>query len=180
VLLVLGGSALLGWWRQQPPEGQLVLAIASLMTVGSGIGLIVLIQVYRKRKRALAWRRAMAHWARSTRSDQEPNQHSAGQLSPRELEQFAARIHNAMGYRVIHTGRSGDHGVDVKLVSPDGKLELVQCKQWKKPVGEPEVRDLFGAMGHERAVRCFIWAPGGFTHAARRWATGKSIVLADN
>lgn len=67
----------------------------------------------------------------------------------------------------------------VRLISSKSEVELVQCKKCHKPVGEPEVRNLAGAMVHENAVRGFILAPGGFSQSARRWAIDKRIVLAD-
>ena len=57
-----------------------------------------------------------------------------------------------MGYRAQRVGETGDHGVDVMLINPKSQKEIVQCKQWNKQVGEPVIRDLFGAMMHEGAV----------------------------
>lgn len=181
VLLIGGGLSLARWWREQPPEGQLIVGIGTVMALGAGIGLIVLVQVERQRKRRLAWQRATADWISSRQTGRVPAYYSTEHMGAAELEKFAAQVYAKMGYRVTHTGRSGDHGVDVKLTRPDGQIELVQCKQWKnRPVGEPEVRDLYGAMMHLHAVRGFIWAPRGFTTAARRWCQGKPIVLADS
>jgi restriction system protein len=100
-------------------------------------------------------------------------------LTPGHLEKFAAQIFKQMGYQVKHTGRTGDHGIDVHMVNPTGQVEIVQCKQLNKPVGEAVVRELLGVIKHEKAVRGFIFAPGGFTQEARRWAKGEPIVLAD-
>jgi HJR/Mrr/RecB family endonuclease len=172
--------AALGFWQRLSPEGQVYLAVLVVFTLVCGLGALIMLRLYVQRKRSMAWQKAMRHWSQNTKSGWTPTFRSASQLAPRELERFAGQVYARMGYRVIHTGRTGDHGVDVKLVNPDGQVELVQCKQWNRPVGEPELRDLFGAMGHERAVRGFIWAPGGFSDAARRWARGKPIVLADS
>lgn len=100
-------------------------------------------------------------------------------LTPAGLEEFAAQVYERMGYDARLVGRSGDHGIDVRLVNPKGQVEIVQCKQLEKPVGEPELRNLFGALHHTKAVRAYLWAPGGFTAPARRWAKGKPLVLAD-
>ena len=113
-------------------------------------------------------------------SENSPRLTSSKDLSPALLERFAVQVYRKMGYQVNHTGHSGDHGIDVYLVNPKKQVELVQCKQWHKPVGEPEVRDLMGAMTHERAVKGYIWAPGGFSNAARQWAKGKPILLMDD
>ena len=101
-------------------------------------------------------------------------------MSDIELEKFAARVYKKMGYRVQHVGETGDHGVDVMLVNPKNQKEVVQCKQWNKPVGEPVIRDLYGTMGHEGAIRGWLWAPRGFSVSARKWARGKGIELVDD
>jgi restriction system protein len=127
----------------------------------------------------LAWQQAMYNWGQSIPAEHAPAHESARYFSPQELERFAGQLFKQMGYKVKLVGKSGDHGVDVRLVNPNGQVELVQCKQWHKPVGEPEVRNLAGAMVHENAIRGFIFAPGGFSQAAQRWARNKHIVLAD-
>jgi restriction endonuclease Mrr len=125
----------------------------------------------------------MMAWAQSRRDNRVPTLTSARNFSPEQLESFAVELFRRMGYRVVHTGRSGDHGVDVHLTNPNGQVELVQCKQWFRRVGEPEVRELVGAMAHEHAVRCYLLAPGGFSAAAYRWVkhwkNSDRIVLAD-
>jgi hypothetical protein len=181
VLFILGGFYLLSLWDRQPPEGKLFLIIAGSVVILSGIGFMIVVWVYRQRQRRLAWQRALSAQRGSAQTGAASRFASARQLSPFELERFAAQVYRKMGYRVTHTGSAGgDHGIDVRLVSPDGGIELVQCKQWNKPVGEPEIRDLYGTMAHEKAIRGIVWAPGGFTPAARRWAAGKPIELADN
>jgi restriction system protein len=66
------------------------------------------------------------------------------------------------------------------LVNPKGQKEIVQCKQWNKPVGEPQLRDLYGAMQHEKATRGWLVAPRGFSEPAKKWAKGKAIELIDD
>jgi restriction system protein len=179
ILLLLAGSTVWAFWKSLPPESQVFFAFAGSVAILSGLGALGMLAIYRKRQRAAIWRRAMATWKQSSRSNAPATQTSVYLLSPYELEKFAAHVYNRMGYRVTHTGRSGDHGVDLRLVNPRGQIEIVQCKQWSKPVGEPEVRNLVGAMVHEKAVRGFLWAPLGFTLEAQRWAKGKPLVLAD-
>lgn len=99
------------------------------------------------------------------------------------LEQYTAELFQRMGYQVSLTPKTSDHGVDVKMTSPRGEREVVQCKQWPSRnrglVGEPEVRDFYGTMMAENAVLGYVVAPHGFTQEALKWATGKPIVLAD-
>ena len=145
------------------------------------MGILYFIQREKEAKmaRQIAWERAMATWSQSSHENLEAKSTNVKQLSPYQLETFAVSLFAKMGYLVVHTGKTHDGGIDVHLTNPNKQTELVQCKQWSKPVGEPEVRDLAGAMLHENAVRGFIIAPGGFTENARRWAIGKRITLTD-
>ncbi len=179
-VITLGPLAASGFYQQPLPEDRLILVVATIVTLVSGLAALVLLRIHLRIRRALAWRRALRHWSQNVRPGGTPTFSSAGQLLPRELERFAAQVYAQMGYQVTHAGRLGDEGADVKLLNPEGQVELVQCKQWNRPVGEPDVRDLYGAMRHERAVKAFLWAPAGFTPAAVRWAKGKPLVLADN
>lgn len=180
LLFLLGGVAAIAYWSTVPDEGRRLSMIAAILGLLSGIGATGLLFYLRKRRRTLAWQRAMAAWNNPAIGSVTPRYQDARNLSARSLEKFAAQVYTRLGYQVVHTGQSGDHGVDVRLVNPKGEVELVQCKQWNKPVGEPEVRDLYGSMAHEQAPRGYIWAPGGFSEAARLWVEGKPIRLMDN
>lgn len=162
-------------WTGLPLGWQIIIVVGIFLLVIA----VIWRAIVRRNQRKEAWQRAMANWQQGAYQGNPDNVKSVLTLSPSGLEKFSAELFSKMGYRVKHTGQSGDHGVDVHLINPANESELVQCKQWNKPVGEPEVRDLAGAMSHEGAVRGFIMAPGGFTETARRWAQGKPIVLAD-
>lgn len=156
------------------------LAVLLFGFIGMVFLLLVLLGRRRQKKRALAWQKAMTTWNQNVQAGNVYQHNSARRFLDDELEEFAAQVYKKMGYGVRHTGQSGDHGVDVLLKNPQQELEIVQCKQWRKPVGEREVRDLMGAMAHYKAVRGWIWAPGGFSAPARAWAQGKPVVLADD
>jgi restriction system protein len=173
--LVFIGSVIFPYWQRLP----VVLQVAALVSLSLLIIAGIWFAILRRKKRRVAWERAMMNWHQGKAEGQLVTLISVRTLSPAELERFSVQLFKTMGYRVRHTGRSGDHGVDVHLTNPNNQSELVQCKQWSKPVGEPEVRDLAGAMTHEKAERGFILAPGGFTQSAKAWSRGKNIILAD-
>ncbi len=166
-------------------EQPIVLTLSGLVLFLLVVFIVVLIIYLIKRvkqariQRRIAWQRAMSVWSQSTNDNTIPKNTIARQLSPLNLEKFSVQLFAKMGYQVVHTGKTHDGGVDVHLTNPAGQTELIQCKQWNHPVGEPEIRDLYGAMMHERAVRGFVIAPGGFTKTAHAWANGKPIILAD-
>ena len=64
-------------------------------------------------------------------------------LSWREFEELVAEAFRREGYRVVENSKVGaDGGVDVRL-RKDGKLFLVQCKNWNRnKVGVGVVRDV--------------------------------------
>ena len=156
------------------------MLIMITIAVFAAIGMIIMLSIYIKRERASAWRHAMAGWQNNAQADAIAQRHSAIAMSDVELEQFAAQVYKKMGYRAQCVGETGDHGVDVMLINPKSQKEIVQCKQWNKQVGEPVIRDLFGAMMHEGAVCGWLWAPRGFSGPARAWAKGKPIELIDD
>jgi restriction endonuclease Mrr len=194
VLALIAYTPLLKWWNSIPEGVRFIPVILLAVIVVSGIGLMIVLGLYRKQHRTQAWQKAMNAWQKSIQSAGEniaiqqraahaemvARQQSACYLSADELEVFAGKLYSQMGYRVKLTGRSGDHGIDVRLLNPQGQVEIVQCKQWHKPVGEPQVRDLLGAMSHTKAVQGWLWAPGGFSAAARKWAKNKPIELVDD
>lgn len=108
-------------------------------------------------------------------------------LSWQEFEQLVAEMFRRMGYRVHEQGRAatngGDGGVDLILSDPKspGAEFLVQCKQYKAwDVGEPKVREFYGAMAAWR-TRCegIVVTCGRYTTPAQAFAEGKPLKLID-
>lgn len=99
-------------------------------------------------------------------------------MDPVAFENWVAQRFREMGYVVKTTSTTGDHGIDL-VVRKDATFGVVQCKRWAGVVGEPVVRDLYGAMHDRRAGRAFLVTTGRFTAAARHWAEGKAIELWD-
>lgn len=100
-------------------------------------------------------------------------------LSPTDFEAWVQRLFRSRGYFTHNTPDTGDHGVDLWVVSPQGERAIVQCKRYRGVVGETAVRDLYGVMQHEAAPRGFLVTTGGISAAAARWAQDKPIDLID-
>jgi restriction system protein len=99
----------------------------------------------------------------------------------KQFEQLVADAFRRQGFRVREVGGSGDGGVDLVLVGADSREHLVQCKQYRVwDVGEPRVREFYGAMAAHR-TRCegIIVTCGRFTEPARRFAEDKPLRLMD-
>ncbi|HET6823257.1 MAG TPA: restriction endonuclease [Anaerolineales bacterium] len=173
-------SPILNWWQSFPSTSKFLLLAGTGFVLMMGIGVVFAFLIYRKRERDKIWRLAMAGWQNGSRREQNRPKSSAMHLSDLELEKLAEQVYKKLGYSVQHVGQTGDHGIDVLLINPNNQKEIVQCKQWSKPVGEAALRDLYGAMMHDQAVRGWIWAPRGFSGPAKEWVKGKSIVLVDD
>ena len=98
-------------------------------------------------------------------------------VSPIEFEDMVAALYQAAGHQAKRTGKSGDHGVDVTVKAKNGEYWIVQCKRWRKPVGEAIIREFYGTLLHEKAHQGAIVAASGFSKPAIEWAKGKPIVL---
>ncbi len=101
------------------------------------------------------------------------------ELTPAGFEKMVAELYRRLGHKARRAGRSGDHGVDVVVDAKNGEKWVVQCKRWRGKVGEPQVRDFYGTMQHEKVEQGAIITTGGFSRPARNWARGKPIHLYD-
>jgi len=98
---------------------------------------------------------------------------SPSSLWSQQLEELAALVFTRLGYRnVKHTGAhsSTDGGVDVWMLSPEGHVEIVQCKQFQSKVDRSELVEFAKIMRQQHAVRGHFWAPSGFTKPAVEYA----------
>ncbi len=97
-------------------------------------------------------------------------------LSGHEFENIVAMVFEERGYKVHRTKASGDEGVDL-FISKHTETSIVQCKNQKKAVGQPQLRDLYGALIHSKASRAYLICTSDFSPQARRFAEGKPIEL---
>ena len=102
---------------------------------------------------------------------------SLRKLSPSEFEQVIADFFQSMGYRTRLSEAGHDHGVDVMVYDGKGQKWVVQCKRYRGVVGEPILRDLLGAMLHERAQRAYLMTTGRISKNGREWVKGKPIII---
>jgi hypothetical protein len=100
-------------------------------------------------------------------------------LSPTEFEEMVAEVYRAQGHHVQVVGGTGDHGIDLIVRSHRGENWLVQCKRYRGKIGEPVVRDFYGALKASDADGGAIITTGTISDAARLWAEGKPIKLYD-
>jgi restriction system protein len=126
-------------------------------------------------------RNRMERGVRACRLDSIMTVESLRGMDWKQFEQLVADLFRRQGFRVREVGGSGDGGVDLVLVGSDRGEHLVQCKQYRAwSVGEPKVREFYGAMAAHR-TRCegIVVTCGEFTEPARRFADGKPLRLID-
>ena len=99
-------------------------------------------------------------------------------MDPIDFEHYCAWLYQKEGYTVEETATSGDEGIDL-LLSKRGKKVVVQCKRYSGNVGQPVVRDLYGAMFHVAATEAHLCTTGRISRQAESWAAGKPIELID-
>lgn len=98
------------------------------------------------------------------------------------FEQEVLDLIRSMGFQATLTRTTGDGGIDIIAVNNEpitkGKY-IIQCKDWRNPVGEPVVRDLYGTMVSERANKGILITTSTFTTAALKFAEDKPLELLD-
>jgi restriction system protein len=103
-------------------------------------------------------------------------------LTSEAFEHLVTNLFNAMGFEAYSTQRSKDGGVDCiayyKKHVVGGKY-VIQAKRWTNTVQVDAVRDLFGAMDHERANKGILITTSKFAPACHKFADGKPLQLID-
>jgi len=92
-------------------------------------------------------------------------------LSPTEFEDSVGFLFAAMGWEVSWTRSSGDHGIDL-VINRGKRSAAVQCKRYKRAIGEPAVRQFFGSIAGTFSEGYFV-ATSAFTEEAKAWAISR-------
>jgi len=103
-------------------------------------------------------------------------------LSGQEFEYVIKTLLTEMGFKAELTERTGDGGIDIiaKLDKPFvGGRYLFQCKRYGdgNMVGAPEVRDFYGAVMADRAVKGIFITTSDFTNQAKEFASQSGIEI---
>jgi restriction system protein len=111
--------------------------------------------------------------------DERPN---LMQLTPGEFESLITNLFQQMGLETRQTRPSRDGGVD--CVAWDNRPVLggkvvIQAKRYKNTVGVSAVRDLFGTVHNEGAVKGILVTTSGYGKASFEFADGKPLELLD-
>lgn len=101
-------------------------------------------------------------------------------LTATEFEELVSDLFSSWGFRTNITPKTGDGGVDIEA-NYDGEIfkgtYLIQCKLWKNNVGEPQIRDLYGAVQSRAALKGILVTSSDFSSQAKKFAENKNIDL---
>ena len=103
---------------------------------------------------------------------------SVGAMTGGQFEVFVAQVLRALGYSTTVLGGSGDQGVDIIAVDKDGRV-AVQCKNYKKRVGNKPVQEVYAGSRHHRCDHAWVVAPAGYTEGAHELAQSVGVLLFD-
>lgn len=95
-------------------------------------------------------------------------------ISPRKFEEVLAEIFAARGYDVRLTAATRDGGYDLCVATHTdlgSGLYLVEAKRWRRLVGVPVVRALYGEVEHLRANAGLVVTTSDFTGPANDLAS---------
>ena len=96
-----------------------------------------------------------------------------------EFEYYTADILRWRGIQANVTRASGDDGVDVFAIGPDGKRCAVQCKRYKKSVGPETLRELAGSKELHKCESALLVTTTSLTAAAQQTAGQLNIDVID-
>jgi len=98
-------------------------------------------------------------------------------MGSNNFEKYVAYLYQAQGYRVKHTGKSGDYGADV-IVKKDNKTTVIQVKHLERHVGVAAVQQVHTAVDYLNAdIGVIITNSEGFTKEAEQVASRLGIAL---
>jgi len=101
-------------------------------------------------------------------------------MDPGEFEDLVADLFRAMGLQTQTTARTGDGGVDVIAVDPDpirGGRMVIQVKRYDSTIPPSVVRDLYGTVLHEGAIKGILVTTAGFGPSSYQFSQGKPLTL---
>jgi hypothetical protein len=166
----------LGFLKNGSQENRALLFMVSSLGMLGSLALLTFATIVWRSLRRWTWQRAMASWRRKFQVEIRPKFILPDRLTEQELRQLAVRTYSRIGY--YPADQAADE-IYLRLINPDGKIELLACRLQPEPIALHQVYPLELEMKRTKAVRGFFWAPAGFTDDSIDWVAHRSIVLAD-
>jgi len=99
-------------------------------------------------------------------------------MSGLEFESWTAALFEQQGFRIDTTPTTGDHGIDLIIQNGRDKA-AVQCKRWTDTIGEPVIREFYGALLHSGIRRGMVVTTSTFSIQAKLFVRDKPVQLLD-
>ena len=134
----------------------------------------------RREKKAKLLLEREKEWEAEEKRQAEMTRYRDPNMTGIQFEEWCATRLNALGWQAWTTRASGDQGADV-IARKAGKTVVIQCKLYRKPVGNKAVQEAFAAKAHYRAYAAAVVSSNTFTTSAHELAqtTGISLFRAD-
>ena len=100
------------------------------------------------------------------------------EMSGQDFEIFLVGLFSKLGYKVEHTGKTGDFGVDLVIELNDIRT-IVQAKRYKEKVGEDAVREAYSAMYMHNCILSMVVTNSYYTPMAKELAKSNNVALWD-
>jgi restriction system protein len=100
----------------------------------------------------------------------------------KRFEEVCAEYFRLCGFHATTQSSGTDGGIDVKLYAPNDQskiVNIVQCKQWSKPVGPKALREFLGVLTAGKLPRGVFVTSSTFNDEATRFAAENQIHLLD-
>ncbi|MEC0227359.1 restriction endonuclease [Paenibacillus alba] len=110
-------------------------------------------------------------------SDSELLKVNIDSLSGTDFERLMMLYYKDQGYQVERIGGSGDHEVDLIIKGKEGYKIAVQCKRWKRDVGNDIVLRLKAGKQVHGCYDAWIVTTSNYTRAAKEAAEKLNIKL---
>jgi len=129
-------------------------------------------------------REVFALFGTRVREESSGSPNGMAEMSGQDFERLICRLLDVMEFRTELTKVSGDGGIDIIAVldkSIIGGKYLFQCKRYAPDnlVGASAIRDFYGAVTADRAVKGVFVTTSDFTPQAREFADKTGIELID-
>jgi restriction system protein len=97
-------------------------------------------------------------------------------MTPIEFETFCAEELRRAGWDARVTMQSRDQGVDV-VAAKNGQRVVLQCKLYRRPVGNKSVQEAAAGRSHEQADFGIVVSNNRYTEAAEQLAATNGVLL---
>src|SRR6185312_7527570 len=97
-------------------------------------------------------------------------------MDPEAFEHFCAEALRKAGWSARVTQVTADQGVDV-VAEREGRVLVLQCKLYSRPVGNKAVQEIAAGRAHERADYAAVCSNQSYTPAAKRLAGTNQVLL---